>query len=67
MDVSTLNAVIEQLQSRVDHCQYMIEWSSENDRDMDMWCYSKVEAESCLKQVQAMVNDELIAHARRTV
>lgn len=67
MDISTLNAVIKELQAEVDHCKEMIRWSVKEDQGDDtlnMWCNSKVQAQHSLDIVKVMLDEELDARAQ---
>ena len=66
MDVVTLKAVIAKLEQEVKHCHEMIRWAISEERDekaIDMWCNSKVQAQHCLNKVQDMLDSELFDRA----
>ena len=62
MDIHTLSAVITKLEAEVAHCHDMIRWAIDNtrdDKDIDMWCNSKVQAKQAVNMIQAMLDAEL--------
>jgi len=66
MDVFTLNAVIAKLEQEVKHCQEMIRWSIREEKEektIEMWCNSKVQAQHSLDIVRVMLDDELLDRA----